>query len=152
MTRPSGYAAGECNLLAIRQAARHVTQLYDHCLAECGLRGTQFSVLSKLDRRGPQTISELAAEMVMDRSTLGRNVRPLEQQGLITLEPDPRDRRARGLALTAAGRARLEQAREGWAKAQARFEAAFGTEQALQLRSALHAIATCDFGSPSEGD
>src|SRR5579884_2504423 len=63
-----------CNCLAIRQAARHVSQLYDRYLAPTGLRGTQFSILAKLRRLGPTTINALARDLVMDRTTLGRNI------------------------------------------------------------------------------
>jgi len=70
-------AALACNCLAIRQAARHVTQIYDQHLAPAGLRTTQFSVLARLDRLGPVAIHELAASLVMDRTTMGRALRPL---------------------------------------------------------------------------
>ena len=75
----------ECTCLAVRQAARHVTQLYDQHLAAVGLRTTQFSILVKLKRLGPATINALAEEMVMDRTTLGRNILPLERDGLISV-------------------------------------------------------------------
>src|SRR5580704_14992247 len=67
----------DCNCLAVRQAARHITQFYDQFLAASGLRTTQFSILAKLRRLGPMTINALAADMVMDRTTLGRNILPL---------------------------------------------------------------------------
>src|SRR6266571_3935879 len=115
----------DCNCLAVRQAARHVTQLYDRCLAPAGLRTTQFSILARLKRLGPMTINALAADMVMDRTTLGRNILPLERDGLITIEPGA-DRRSKELQLTAAGAERLRAALDGWTAAQARFESAFG--------------------------
>src|SRR5262249_5957290 len=68
----------ECNCFAVRSAARHVSQYYDRYLATAGLRTTQFSILAKLKRLGPLTINELARQMVMDRTTLGRNIKPLE--------------------------------------------------------------------------
>ena len=77
MTSESGSQL--CNCLALRQAARQATQLYDRHLAPAGLRTTQFSVLINLRRLGPMTINRLAAQMVMDRTTLGRNVLPLER-------------------------------------------------------------------------
>src|SRR5260370_42496651 len=73
----------QCNCFAIRSAARHVTQLYDEVLGATGLRVTQFSILAKLKRRGPLTINALAEDMVMDRTTLGRNIQPLDRDGLI---------------------------------------------------------------------
>ena len=71
----------DCNCFAVRSAARHVTQLYDQLLAPAGLRVTQFSILAKLKHKGPLTINALADDMVMDRTTLGRNIRPLERDG-----------------------------------------------------------------------
>jgi hypothetical protein len=60
-----------CNCLALRQAARHTSQIYDTHLALVGLRTTQYSILAKLKRLGPLSINELANSMVMDRTTLG---------------------------------------------------------------------------------
>jgi len=69
MMPPAGRPTSpECICLAVRQAARHVTQFYDQLLAPSGLRTTQFSLLAKLRRQGPMTINALAAEMVMDRT------------------------------------------------------------------------------------
>src|SRR5947209_17853830 len=79
-------ASPECNCLALRQAARHVSQFYDQHLAPTGLRTTQFSILAKLKRLGPMTINALARELVMDRTTLGRTMLPLERDGLITIK------------------------------------------------------------------
>jgi hypothetical protein len=66
----------ECNCFAVRATARHVSQSYDQFLALAGLRTTQFSILTKLKRKGPVTINTLAEDMVMDRTTLGRNILP----------------------------------------------------------------------------
>src|SRR5271168_3047540 len=74
-----------CNCLALRQAARHVTQFYDQYLASSGLRTTQFSILANLQRLGPLSINALARELVMDRTTLGRTMLPLERDGLIRI-------------------------------------------------------------------
>src|SRR6266404_2068217 len=93
----------DCNCLAVRQAARHITQFYDQFLAASGLRTTQFSILAKLRRLGPMTINALAADMVMDRTTLGRNILPLERDGLIAIEKGRRDRRSQELRMTEAG-------------------------------------------------
>ena len=129
-----------CNCLALRQAARHVTQFYDHFLATAGLRTTQFSILAKLRRLGPMTISALAADLVMDRTTLGRNLQPLEREGLVAVVQGRADRRSREIRLTDAGTERLRTAVEGWVKAQAGFEAAFGKQRSTELRAMLHAV------------
>jgi DNA-binding MarR family transcriptional regulator len=138
-----------CNCLAIRQAARHVSQLYDQCLAPSGLRGSQFSILARLNRFGPMTINALARDLVMDRTTLGRNVLPLEREGLIDIRPGRTDRRAKEVHLTEAGSTRLRAATACWSDAQNRFEAVFGIERAAELRALMHAVSASDFGGSS---
>ena len=133
-----------CNCLALRQAARHVTQFYDQFLAPASLRTTQFSILAKLRGLGPLTINALARELVMDRTTLGRNILPLEREGLIATAKGTADRRRKELRLTEAGLTRLRQARAGWAAAQAQFEAAFGRERSRELRTILQAVSTTE--------
>jgi len=134
----------ECTCLAVRQAARHVTQFYDRRLASAGLRTTQFSILARLRRRGPMTINTLAEEMVMDRTTLGRNILPLERDGLIGIRPGRTDRRSKELRLTDVGLERLRAGYEGWKAAQREFAAAFGNERAAGLRALLHEVAATD--------
>jgi DNA-binding MarR family transcriptional regulator len=136
-----------CNCLALRQAARLASQFYDQHLAPSGLRTTQFSILAKLKRVGPTTINALAAELVVDRTTLGRNILPLERDGLIRIEPSATDARSKELHLTRSGAARLRQASPGWAEAQKRFEAAYGEDRAAQLRSLLKAVVTSELGA-----
>src|SRR6476661_7204635 len=111
----------ECNCLALRQATRHVTQFYDRCLAPSGLRTTQLSILARLKRLGPLTINTVAHELVMDRTTLGRTMLPLERDGLIRIEDGPVDRRSKELHLTRAGAERLRVARKLWSEAQTEF-------------------------------
>jgi DNA-binding MarR family transcriptional regulator len=129
-----------CNCLAVRQAARHITQFYDQYLAPTGLRTTQYSILANLERIGASTINLLASELVIDRTTLGRTMLPLEREGLIAIGAGASDRRERQLRLTAKGARRLSAARELWKEAQRDFETAFGGERALRLRSELYAV------------
>jgi DNA-binding MarR family transcriptional regulator len=132
-----------CNASAMKKAARRVSLLYDTLLVPAGLKSTQFGILWELSSRGAAlpTVGELARELVMDRSTLGQNLRPLEREGLITLLTDPKDRRSRLIALTREGIARLNEAKKCWKIAQDRFETTIGEQAAAELRSALHAIA-----------
>jgi DNA-binding MarR family transcriptional regulator len=141
----------ECNCLAIRQAARHITQFYDRFLASVGLRTTQFSILAKLRRLGPMTINALAADLVMDRATLGRNILPLERDGLIAIEQGRTDRRSKELRLTEAGAERLRAAVAGWSEAQARFDAVFGRQRTSELRALLRAASASDLGASVDG-
>jgi DNA-binding MarR family transcriptional regulator len=143
-------AADICNCLALRQASRHVTQFYDQFLAPAGLRITQFSILAKLRRLGPLSINALAKELVMDRTTLGRNILPLEREGLIAVVKGSTDRRSKELQLTDAGLARLRKAVRNWADAQARFERAFGGERTLKLRALLHAVSASDLAGATD--
>ena len=134
-TNPAG-----CNCLALRQAARHVSQFYDQFLTASGLRTTQYSILARLQRKGLMSINALAAELVMDRTTLGRNIRPLQRDGLIAVVPGKIDRRSKELRLTRAGVERFATAQKGWTKAQAEFERTFGTKRAKALRGLLEDV------------
>jgi DNA-binding MarR family transcriptional regulator len=136
-----------CNCSALRQAARHVTRFYDSFLFPAGLRTTQFSILAKLRQRGPLTITALAAEMVMDRSTLGRNIRPLQRKGLVAVASGRRDHRSKELLLTETGLERLRAAGGLWREAQQRFEALFGVELASALRQVLHIVSVTELAS-----
>jgi len=150
-TSPAVRAKPEpCNCLALRQAARHVTQFYDQYLVPTGVRTTQFSILAKLQRLGPMTINALAEQMVMDRTTLGRNIQPLAREGLIAIGTGRTDRRSKELRLTEAGTERVRAATEAWAKAQGHFESVFGAERAADLRALLRAVTVSEVG-PSGG-
>src|SRR5713226_4929280 len=135
----------DCNCLALRQAARHVTQFYDQLLAPTGLRTTQFSILSRLRRKGPMSINALAADLVMDRTTLGRNILPLQRDGLIEAATGIEDRRRKELRVTEAGARRVEGALNAWGKAQAGFEAAVGGGRAADLRGLLRSVVATEF-------
>lgn len=135
---------GGCNCLALRQAARHVTQFYDTLLAPTGLRTTQYSILARLNRRGPMTVNALAAALVMDRTTLARNMLPLERDGLVAIGPGKRDRRSKELRLTRSGTVRFRTALKAWTRAQAKFEETFGLDRSRKLRSLLDEVAASD--------
>ena len=125
-----------CNCFAIRSAARQASQFYDRHLAPSGLRTTQYSVLNNLVQGGPLSINELACRMAMDRTTMGRALRPLERDGLVAIGPG-RDGRTRALSVTDAGTQRLREAAPLWRDAQAAFETNFGHAQAADLREQL---------------
>ena len=132
----------ECTCIALREATRQVTQIYDQALREVGLRVTQYSLLSNLERQGGLTISELAERLFMDRTTLTRNLRPLETQGLVRLAPGA-DRRSRAVELTDAGRDAIAAARPLWQQAERAFRRAMGRDEAADLRRLLHQAADC---------
>ena len=131
--------ATPCNCLALRQAARHISQLYDQHLAEVGLRTTQYSILSKLGRLGAMPISKLAVTMVMERTALSRAIGPLERDGLVKVGAGP-DGRTRSVKLTPTGQARLKAAAAHWRRAQKDFEIAVGAGNAADLRTELQRV------------
>lgn len=137
--------SGICNGTALRKATRRVSQLYDAVLAPSGLRSTQHSLLIHIARAGAPTMGELAAALVLDRSALAHNLKPLERDGLVAIRVDPQDKRGRLVELTAEGRARLDASMALWRNAQHRFEAAFVPAEAKALRAALALIAAPEF-------
>src|ERR1700722_14995955 len=133
----------QCTAGAVRRAGRRLLHMYDTVIAPTGLKQCQYGILSALNSRGAAlpSVQELAEELVLDRSTLGQNLRPLERDSFITLLTDPRDRRVRLIALTKLGIAKFNEAKPYWQAAQERFEEVFGTEEAAKLRSVLLSIA-----------
>lgn len=134
----------DCTCGCLRKASRRISQFYDAALAPVGIKSTQYSILAEVDRRsleGPVTMCELATAMVMDRSTLGHNLKPLERDDLLILRLSTDDRRKRYVELTKRGRAILQRARRLWRHAEGRFEKIFGKEPAAKLRAVLLSIA-----------
>lgn len=113
---PEIYAA--CVCLGLQRAARGVARRYDEALRPAGLTSGQFSILTAMLRDEPTPISALAELLGLDRTTLNRNLHPLEANKLIETIPNPADRRVRGLQLTAAGREKLAVAIPLWRKIQ----------------------------------
>lgn len=142
-SKPSIPMRGECSATALRKASRKVAQLFDEALAPCALKSTQYSILVEIARHGddPPALQALADALVMDRSTLGHNLRPLERDELVTIVPGVDDRRRRHIALTPAGKRRLREAHAHWLTAQSHFHSVFGEESAGVLRATLLDIA-----------
>ena len=128
--------AAICNCLALRQAARHASQLYDRHLARADLTTTQYSMLAKLARLGPQSINALAAGMVTDRTTMTRAVRPLARDKLVAISAGA-DARTRLVRITPVGEKRLRAAAAHWRDAQKEFETGYGAQAAERLRNEL---------------
>jgi DNA-binding MarR family transcriptional regulator len=147
-TKPRETAAppprNACTCGSLRKASRRISQFYDIALAPVGIKSTQYSILSEVDRgslEGPVTMCELATAMVMDRSTLGHNLKPLERDDLVILRLSADDRRKRYVELTKKGRLMLRKSRRLWRHAEGRFESIFGKKPAAELRAVLLSIA-----------
>ncbi len=108
----------ECTCFNLRKATRTVTQLFDDAMQPTGIRATQFTLLAAISSTGTVAIRQLSQILVMDRTTLTRNLKPLETRRLIKIVPGE-DRRTRTLTLTDKGRKTLEKSLPFWRKAQA---------------------------------
>lgn len=117
-TEQFGRIASLCTCANVRRAARAVTNLYDVFLQPSGLLATQFLLLVGLGAQPSITLTPLAERLGMDPTTLARNLKPLERDGLIQIVPGL-DRRTRVLRLTDQGAERLAVARPYWEQAQA---------------------------------
>jgi DNA-binding MarR family transcriptional regulator len=128
-----------CVSFNIRKAARTVTQLFDERLRPCGLRSTQLSILGKTLSLQPVTVTRLAEATVTDRTTLTRNLRLLEHQGLIQVDRG-KDRREREVRLTARGRDALAHVYPVWKEVQAEVGQRFGSARLARLLAELSAL------------
>jgi DNA-binding MarR family transcriptional regulator len=138
---PSSEAPPEpCTCSALRRATRAVTTAYDTALRPVGLRVTQFAILRLLERLGPTPVTRLAAEAALERTTMGRNLDPLERRGLVRIGAGAADARERVVVLTDAGREAIAAAMPYWRDAQARINARVAPGAVKALADALTAI------------
>ena len=111
-----------CLCFTLRQASRAVSRLYDEELRGVGLRTTQYSLLQWLRRSGELRQRDLAERTLHDETSLTRSLRPLVEAGWVAVRAGD-DRREKWFRITAAGVAKLEEARPAWERAQARIQA-----------------------------
>jgi DNA-binding MarR family transcriptional regulator len=128
----------ECTCFNLRRAARSAGRFYDAALAPLGLRNTQFSALAALSQMGPTPISQLAEVMAMERTTLTRNLKPLERDGLVELSVGA-DRRQRIIQLTRKGKATFSKARVLWQEANEAAGATLGAARTKRMLADLKA-------------
>jgi DNA-binding MarR family transcriptional regulator len=128
--------AARCACFNLRKATRAVTQLYDDTFREVGIRATQFTLLVAAHLAGEMPISQMAEILVMDRTTLTRNLKPLETQGLIAVRTGV-DRREKLIALTVHGRALVAKALPVWEEVQLQVIKGLGPAKFESLLSEL---------------
>ena len=128
-----------CVCFNIRKSARAITQLYEEALRPTGLRATQFTLLVATRVMGTATINGLAKGLVMDRTTLTRNMKPLEKQGFIRITPGKEDRREREVTLTLAGQGILSEALPLWKTVQQSVVESLGQSRVTRLMKDLSA-------------
>jgi DNA-binding MarR family transcriptional regulator len=129
--------ARRCACGNIRRTTRALTQLYDGYLLKCGLRVTQFSLLLNISLQAGLTVGELADRLIMDQTTVSRNLETLKRFGYVELTREGRDGRKRVLAITAAGAAKLAEAMPLWEEAQGRIESGLGADRLRELLKLL---------------
>ncbi len=122
-----------CVCYNLRKASRVVTRIFDQHLEEAGLSSTQFQILGAIARHDNLSISQLAELMLMDRTTLTRNLKPMEKARWIRPFDEGEDRRRRSVQLTAAGERTLEKAMPLWERAQEDVLARAGDENTKAL-------------------
>jgi DNA-binding MarR family transcriptional regulator len=142
----------ECACFTTRKAARALTALYDRALAPTGLRATQGTLLVALVRAGDVPVTRLAGILGMDRTTLTRNLEPLERTGLVAVRPGP-DRRVKLAAITEAGRKALVRVMPLWRDAQRQVVEGAGGARWDALRRELGRItALADDAAPQTAE
>ncbi len=126
-----------CTHFQLRQLTRRVSQHYDAEMAKTGLKTTQYSLLSHIQKLGPVRPGELAAAMTMEPSTLTRNLKPLLVAGWVALAAGP-DGRSRSVAITASGRSKRVDAQRHWKVAQAGLNQLLGAQRVVALHALLN--------------
>lgn len=121
-----------CVCFNLRRAARAVTQAYDDIFREAGLRGNQFSILVVALLRGPIALSKMAELLVMDRTTLTRNLKPLEKKSYLAISSGD-DKRRKIISITDEGKDLLTEALPLWTEAQEQVKDRFGMERTENL-------------------
>jgi DNA-binding MarR family transcriptional regulator len=125
-----------CSSQKVRVLSRRISQHFDHIVASCGLKTTQYSLLTTVVQLGPLRPIDLARAMNLDASTLTRNLQPLIGAGWIAVGPGD-DERSRLVEATAAGRAKRAEAQRAWKRAQLAFNTRIGEAAVLRLHAAV---------------
>lgn len=139
-----------CTHLKVRQLARRVGRHYDAALrGASGLKTSQYSLLATLASLEPVRPADLAAQMALEPSTLTRNLQPLVAQGWVVVEAGV-DQRSRLVSLTAAGRAKRQEAQRAWKQAQLAFNQRLGVEQVARLHALIDECTALLAADPDE--
>lgn len=125
-----------CYCVILRRAARRTTAIYDEALEPVGINIAQFSLLRRIRRADGISLTELAKQADLDRSTIGRNTKLLAKMGLIDTRPGEDQREAR-LVLTSEGKDLLDKATPLWQRAQDDIERLLGGEEGLRALEAI---------------
>ena len=128
-------AGCSCNMM--RKSARKITQFYENSLREAGIKPTQFSILAALANTGPIQLSQLADRLLLERTSLTRNLNVLERNTWIDIQPGEEDSRQRVVSLSRNGYKQLDLAIPYWQKAQKAIAKDMGQDTMTGLRCTL---------------
>lgn len=128
-----------CHCILLRKASRKVSSYYDEALAPLGVNIAQFSLLRNINRMAPVSLTDLAARVELDRSTVGRNAKVLERMGLVEIRPG-KDQREATLLVSEPGKAILREGAPLWDRVQADIETRLGADGVGRLRDLLAAL------------
>lgn len=129
-----------CVCFNLRRVARAMTHFFDSEMRRHGIRSTQWSVLSVLSAAAPANMADLSEILGMERTTLLRNLRPLQRDGLVTVEGGGHGTRVE-LSLTAKGRKQLEKIAPAWEAAQRTAVDVLGEKRWTALLADLDTVA-----------
>lgn len=129
----------DCNCLNLRRAAQALTKVYDEAITSAGVSVSQYALLRRIDDMAPVSVSALSSALRLDRTTLVRTLKHLEDMALVEDIAEP-GARNRNLVLTGSGQKILTAAQSGWLAAQNRIEAALGKAGLNQLTRLLSKI------------
>ena len=130
---------GICNCTNMRRASRAITQFYDKFLMPSGLKVTQYSLLNHLKRLGPLTMNELSQAIRLERTTLVRNLKPLEKMGFVSICAT-KVAQTNQVNITESGLQALTKALPYWTQAQAAIDSLFSDEERKIFGGALEKI------------
>jgi len=126
--RPRALPGIPCTCGTLRRAARAVTQVYDHYLRPTGVRPTQMAVLAALAELGEATPRTLGEMLVLEKTTLTRELKGLGHRRWVRIDRNPADGRERPVRLTPKGRRQVSRAIPAWKVIQARITRALGRD------------------------
>lgn len=129
----------QCTAFNLKRATRVVQSLFDDAFKPIGLEGTQYTVLSHIYVSEPISLTKLADLMDVDRTTVARNLAPLEKRGLVEIKPGS-DRRAKLINTTEQGKEILTKALPLWTETQEKIKGTLGVENWSSMISSLKGL------------
>lgn len=130
----------DCLCFQTRRADRLIMQIYDSFIRKSGLKSTQYALLRCIANLDEPSVSDISRNLAMDQTTVSRNIKLLQQKGLVTTEPSPADPRRINISLTSLGQSALKAGEAGWLQAQNAVKEKIGDKKFMELNSLLDSV------------